>query len=123
MKKIAEMNTEELAAFLCKAADPVSNLLGDDAVVEAFGKLGEKMKTKKSVIGMFGMFVSVVVPTLLGEHHRDDTYALLAAVSGMEVAEIKKQNGMKTAKDVWSLLMTDVDMVNMFRDGAEARAE
>ena len=77
----------------------------------------------KSVLAMFGMFVSVVVPTLLGEKHRDDTYALLAAVSGVSVDEVKKQNGFKTAKDVWSIFMTDVDMASMFRDGDEARAE
>ena len=122
MRKISEMNTEELAVCLCNAADPVSNLLGDNEVVDAFGKLGEKMKGK-SVLAMFGMFVSVVVPTLLGEKHRDDTYALLAAVSGVSVDEVKKQNGFKTAKDVWAIFMTDVDMASMFRDGDEARAE
>lgn len=122
MRKISEMNTEELAVCLCNAADPVSNLLGDNEVVDAFGKLGEKMKGKR-VLAMFGMFVSVVVPTLLGEKHRDDTYALLAAVSGVSVDEVKRQNGFKTAKDVWAIFMTDVDMASMFRDGDEARAE
>ena len=123
MKKIAEMTTDELAVCLCKAAEPISNLMEDEEVTTAFADLAKKMDGKGSVIGMFGAFVSVVVPALLGETHREDTYALLSAVDGKSVAEIKKQNGIKTAKDVWSLFMTDVDMVSMFRPGEEVRAE
>ena len=123
MKKIAEMTTEELAVCLCKAAQPIANLMEDEEVTSAFSDLAKKMDGKGSLIGMFGAFVSVVVPALLGEKHREDTYALLAAVEGKGASEIKKQNGIKTAKDVWSLFMTDVDMVSMFRPGEEARAE
>lgn len=123
MKKLAEMNTDELSVCLCKAAEPIANLMMDNEVTEAFVELAKKMDENKNMVCVFGSFVSVIVPALLGERHRNDTYALLAAVSGRTVAEIRKQNGFVTAKEVWQLFMTDVDMGSMFRLGEEVRAE
>lgn len=123
MKKLAEMNTDELAVFMCKAADPLSSLLMDSEVIDAFTGLAKKMQGNGNLFSMFGAFLSVVVPTLLGERHKNDTYALLAAIEGKDVDAIRKQNGIKTARDVWALFMTDVDMGGMFRPGEEVRAE
>ena len=123
MKKISQMNTDELGAFLCEVAEPVSNLVTDAVVIEALTDMARKMQGNKSMFVVFGLFSSTVIPIMLGKNHKEDTYKILAAVSGKTVDEIRSQNGLKTAKEVWELLMTDRDMGDMFRPGEGVRAE
>ena len=123
MKKISEMSTDELGAFLCEVAEPVSNLVTDAEVIEALTDMARKMQGYKSMFVVFGLFGSTVIPIMLGKKHKEDTYKILAAVGGKTVDEIRNQNGLKTAKEVWELLMTDRDMGDMFRPGEGVRAE
>ena len=123
MKKISEMNTDELGVFLCAVAEPVSNLVTDAEVIESLTDMAKKMQGKNSPIVVFALFGSTVIPVMLGKKHKEDTYKIIAAVSGKTVDEIRNQNGLKTAKEVWELLMTDRDMGAMFRAGEEVRAE
>lgn len=123
MRKIAEMTTDELAQALCQMAEPASNIMSDGAVSEAFVEMGRKLNKKATILQNIAVFASVLVPVLLGEKHRLDTYKVLAALEGVTVEEICKQNGFKTAKDLFEIFMTNRQTVAAFRADPEVRAE
>ena len=115
MRKIAEMTTDELAVAICQLAVPASNIMSDGAVSEAFVEMGKKLDKKATLLQNIAVFASVLVPVLLGEKHRQDTYAVLAALEGKTVDEIRKQNGFKTAKDLFEVFFTSRETMTIFR--------
>lgn len=123
MRKIAEMTMDELTLALCQMAEPASNIMSDGAVSEAFVEMGKKLNKKASLLQNIAVFTSVLVPVLLGEKHRDDTYAVLAALEGVTVEEIRKQNGIRTVKDLFEVFMINKQTVAAFRADPEVRAE
>ncbi len=123
MRKISEMTTDELSVMICDIADPASNIMSDGAVSEAFVEMGKRLNRKATVLQNIAVFASVLVPVLLGEKHRNDTYAVLAALEGKTVDEIRKQNGLKTAKDLFDVFMVNKETVTIFRPDQEARAD
>lgn len=123
MRKIAEMNTDEMAIAICQMAEPVSNIMSDGMVSDAFVEMSKKLNKNSTLLQNIAVFTSVLVPVLLGEKHRNDTYAVLAALEGTTVENIRKQNGIKTAKDLFDVFMANKETTTIFRPDQEVRAE
>lgn len=123
MKKIAEMTMDELSACLCKMATPASNLFSDGAVTDAFDEVQNRMPKKATVQEAFSIFTGILVPVLMGDKHKADTYALLAAQTGERVEEVASRNGLEVMKDLFQMLMMERDVQAIFRTGAEVRTE
>lgn len=123
MRKITEMTTDELAIAICQMAEPASNIMFDGAVSEAFVEMSKKLDKNSTLLQNIAVFASVLVPVLLGDKHRQDTYAVLAALEGKTVDNIRRQNGLKTAKDLFEVFMSNKDTAVIFRPDQEVRAE
>lgn len=123
MKKIANMNALELSACLCKIAEPAERLFTDGAVVEAMDDLRKAIPEKADIPTVFSLFTSLLVPKLMGEKHQDDIYAILAAIDGVTVEDIKGKNGLETLRDVFIVFVTERDVETIFRPGCEARSK
>lgn len=117
MKTFSEMNTEELSRAICTMAEKISNIVNDPAAIEALSNMKKLMDNDAPALQTFSVFASDLIPTLLGDAHREDTFAILAAFSGKTVDELKQQNGFKTAKELYSLLMKERDLGSLFRAG------
>lgn len=123
MRKIAELTTDELALALCQMAEPASNIMSDGAVSDAFVEMGKKLNKNATMLQNIAVFASTLVPVLLGEQHRQDTCAILAAISGKTVDDIRKQNGFKTAKDLFEVFMVSKETPAIFRADQAVRSE
>lgn len=123
MKKISEMNANELTTCLCKLAEPSEKLMSDGAVVEALDELRKAIPEKADVATVFSLFTSIVVPRLMDEKHQKDTYAVLAAIDGVAVEEIEKRNGLEVLRDVFVSFVMERDVETIFRPGCEARGK
>lgn len=123
MKKLREMNIDEMSVAICRMAEPIANLVEDGAVMDAFRAMAEKGKAATNMLQNMGAFLSTLVPVLLGDKHRQDTLAVMAAVCGQSVEELKVRNGMDVIKDLHAMLTADTDVVPLFRPDEEARGE
>ena len=123
MKKLAEMTMEELSAYLCKVAGPADNLFSDAAVCAAFDEAQERMPEKPTIQSAFSIFTAVLVPALMSEKHKGDTYAILSAQTGESVEEVVKRNGFEVMKDLFSIFVLERDVQTIFRAGAQVRPE
>lgn len=109
--KLSEMDSNRLTAFLCKIAPALENIGMDDKFSDALKRIANKDKNLNPAqqgAAMIGAFV----PLLLGDH-KNDTFAILAAVSGKTVEEISEQNGMITLREVKDAL-NDPDLLDFF---------
>ena len=123
MKKLSEMTMEELSACLCKMAGPADNLFSDAAVCDAFDTAQKRMPENPTIQAAFSIFTSILVPALMSEKHKGDTYAILSAQSGDSVEEISARNGMEVMKDLFTVFVLERDVQTIFRIGAEVRPE
>lgn len=92
--KLSEMNSNQLADALCDIVEPVTAIMGDSAMLDLFR---EGADLKGADANLF--LVRKVLPAVL-KNHRHDLFAVLSALTGKPVAEIEKQNGMQTIKEL-----------------------
>src|SRR5574340_342664 len=78
--KLSEMNTEQLAACLCKIAPVLERIGMDEATNRAFAALSEKLEGCTRMQQLAQM-VGALVPALLGAHF-DDMVTIVAAMTG-----------------------------------------
>lgn len=123
MKKINELTAEELAVVLCEIANPVGNIFSDAAVSDAFVQMSKRLDKNASVLQNIAIFAATIPPILLGAAHKDDTFAILAALDGKTADEVRAQNGFKTIRDLFEVFMTDKDASVIFRSSQEVRTE
>lgn len=123
MRKISEMDMQELPAMLCKIAPCAERLFSDIAVCDAFDKMGEYMKEGQTAKTGFSLFALILIPVLMNEKHIEDTYAILSAIEGVDMKEIKKMNGVKTTGDLFRLFVLDGSVQGIFRPGAQIRRQ
>lgn len=123
MKKIAEMTMDELSVCMCKMAAPASNLFADGEVTDAFDEAQKRMPEKATLQEAFSIFSSVLVPVLMNEKHKAETYSILSAQSGENVDEIAARNGLEVMRDLFTVFMLERDVQTIFRVGAEVRPE
>lgn len=110
--KLSEMNGEELSVCLCKIAEPLERIGFDEKTTETFQKIADLSKSGMNNIRQTSMMIGKFIPLLLGDH-REDTFAILAAINGKTVEEIRSQKGMQTIKELKNAL-ADPDLMDFF---------
>lgn len=123
MKKLAELNVDEMTLLMCRVAEPAGNLFADGAVIAAFVDVAKVLQEANFRLAGIAYFASKIIPVLLGDAHKEDTLAILAAFDGRPVDELRKQNGLKTMKGLYQIFMEDQDAINFFRPDEEVQAE
>lgn len=108
--KLSEMNTEQLAACLCKLAEPVGVLTADEEIADTIKQVGDNKA--KPVYSVIGGAVAKLIPLMLKKHERE-TYGILAALTGKSEAELKAQNGLQTIKDAKECF--DKELLDFFK--------
>lgn len=107
MKKLSEMNANELCKALCDIAAPIGNIARDDEVVEALKQIAEKRRPGTALAKFFGVSFSALVPLLLNKH-KADTFAVLSVLKGKTVSEVEQENGFQLVRDLRALFQTDL---------------
>jgi len=110
--KISEMNTDQLAACLCKIATPIGNMMGNEETVAIF-KLFEKKKMV--MLEQVAILTGKLIPHLLIKHKKD-MYTVIAALTGKDEKEVAEQNGLKTLLDCKECF--DMELIRVFRSAA-----
>lgn len=110
--KLSEMNGEELSVCLCKIAESIERIGFDEKTTETFQKIADLSKSGMNNIQQTSMMIGKFVPLLLGDH-REDTFAILAAINSKTVEEIRSQKGMQTIKELKDAL-SDPDLMDFF---------
>ena len=101
MAKLNEMNGWELMAALAELAEPISNLVNDDALWECFvvcTKRGIGLE-RKDVLRFLLQTYGKMIPLLTGEEHRGDVLRIMAVVEGTTVDKAMKMNGKELLRD------------------------
>lgn len=111
--KLSEMNTEQLAACLCRIAAPVERI-GKDAHISAFFKENAG-KTDTTVIELVSASIGALTPVLLGDHLAD-VMAILSALTDKTQAELRAQKGVQTVRDIRAVI--DQDLMDFFKSSA-----
>lgn len=123
IKKLSEMNSEELMVALCRLAEPAANLFGDPAVMDALHRLTEEKSSCDTMLQLMAKAVGIISPVILGEKHRDDVFQIVSAVRGVDVSVIRKQNGLQTVREIVQILFQDIDAIAFFRPDAQRKAK
>ena len=100
MAKLADLNGWELMAALAEIAEPVGNLVNDDAVWDAFQVCTRRAVTLRQKDGLRYIIraYSEMIPVLMKDH-RTDVIRLLAVIEGKSVEETMKMNGKELFED------------------------
>lgn len=100
MAKLAELSGWELMSALCEIAEPVGNLVNDDAVWECVQKCTMRAVTLRQKDGLRFMIraYASLIPALMKDH-KADVARLLAVVEGKSVEETMQMNGKELFDD------------------------
>ena len=122
IKKLAEMDGDELTAVLCRIAQPAANIFADPKVAEFFATGVEIRKNAPSMMVYMTQLAAAGAPVLLGDQHKEDIFEILAALKGVTKQEIRKQKGLQTMREIIHILMADADLMTFFRSYPEHNA-
>lgn len=123
MKKLSELNAEELSDVLCEIVEPMGRLMDDEAVVECFGALADLIKESTTTMMFMLQCVRYASPVFLSEEHRKDTFAVIAGLKRTTVKAVSEQPGSELIMDVVSMIIGDGGLLKMFRGGKTKHAE
>lgn len=123
MKKISEMNGNELSVCMTKIAPNAETLFADGAVSAALDALSAKMGKGTTVDKAVAWFSGELFPLLTGEKHRGETYAIMEALGYGEAAKMGEKNGIELLRDLFCVFVRDGEVTTIFRPGAEVRGE
>ena len=93
MSKLAEMTGWELMGALAEIAEPVGNLVNDDAFWDCFvdcTRRGVGLKQKDGLRFLLRTYAKLI-PIVCGGH-KNDTARILAVIEGKPVAEVMQMN-------------------------------
>lgn len=102
--KLSEMSTDRLADVMVRIAEPVERIGSDEMLIDKLRALAQT--GRKTAIENAAAMVGALVPVLL-ERRREDTYAVLAALTGKTAEEIAAQPAMVTLKETRESIDTD----------------
>lgn len=119
MLNLGKMNSVECAKVLCEAAEPLGRIMMDDKVASAIVGMKKSLGEKYSMIQLAGSALSHLAPVLLGDAHREDTFHVVAVMSGRDVEEIRNQPGPATISAIVEMLLSTTDFAR-FRGGDKA---
>lgn len=114
MRIFSEFSTDEALEVALQIAQPITNLIDDEAIVEEMQKTMPKGETTIIAMKRFGLAKIVKMLNIALKQHREDVYAILAPFNGLTVEEIGKQNFLITCKQVADLL-NDKSFVDFFK--------
>lgn len=116
--KLSELNTDRALDVLCELTPYVENIVSDEAVVSAVGKVIKY----DSQMNRYGLFlvgiekISKIIPLLL-KTHRADMYGILSAINSQSVEEIAAQNSILTLRQIREVLQ-DKELIDFFKSSA-----
>lgn len=114
MRIFSELNTDEALEVVVQIAQPITNLIDDEALVKEMQKTMPKGETTRIAMQRFGLAKIVKLLNIALKQHREDVYEILAPFNGLTVEEIGKQNFLITCKQVADLL-NDKGFVDFFK--------
>ena len=114
MRIFSELGTDEALEAVLQIAQPITNLIEDEALVKEMQKTMPKGETTRIAMQRFGLAKIVKLLNIALKQHRQDVYAILAPFNGLTVEEIGKQNFLITCKQVADLL-NDNGFVDFFK--------
>lgn len=114
MRIFSELGTDEALEVVLQIAQPITNLIEDEALVKEMQKTMPKGETTRIAMQRFGLAKIVKLLNIALKQHREDVYAILAPFNGLTVEEIGKQNFLITCKQVAALL-NDKGFVDFFK--------
>lgn len=116
--KLSELSTDQALDALCELTPYVSNIVSDETMVGAVGKVIEGAET----LNVFGKAliltdrIGEIIPVLL-KTHRPDIYGILSVVNQKEQREIAAQTAAETIRQVRELF-GDRDLLAFFTSSA-----
>lgn len=114
MRIFSELSTDEALEVVLQIAQPITNLIDDEALVKEMRKAMPKGETTRIAMQRFGLAKIVKLLNIALKQHREDVYEILAPFNGLTVEEIGKQNFLITCKQVADLL-NDKGFVDFFK--------
>lgn len=115
--KLSKLTTDEALDVLCEITPFVSSVISDEDLMETLNKtINKDGMTRAGVMLAGAEKLSRLVPIIMKEH-RNDVYGILAAVNGLDIDEIAKQNIIKTSMQIRDVC-ADKDMLDFFRSCA-----
>lgn len=114
MRIFSELSTDEALEVVLQIAQPITNLIDDEALVKEMQKTMPKGETTRIAMQRFSLAKIVKLLNITLKQHREDVYAILSPFNGLTVEEIGKQNFLITCKQVADLL-NDKGFVDFFK--------
>lgn len=114
MRIFSELSTDEALEVVLQIAQPITNLIDDEALVKEMQKAMPKGETTRIAMQRFGLAKIVKLLNIALKQHREDVYGILAPFNGLTVEETGKQNFLITCKQVADLL-NDKGFVDFFK--------
>ena len=114
MRIFSELGTVEALEVVLQIAQPITNLIDDEALVKEMQKTMPKGEATRIAMQRFGLAKIVKLLNIALKQHREDVYAILAPFNGLTVEEIGKQNFLITCKQAADLL-NDKGFVDFFK--------
>ena len=118
--KLSELSTERAVDVLCEITEPLSQILSDEELTREIARVslpeGEKY-TKFALYRAGAEKICKMIPIIL-KKRRDAVYKIVAAVNGMDIDAVKKQNIMTTCSQVRDIVKDEA-----FSDFAKSWAQ
>lgn len=114
--KISQMNNEQAAEAMIKMAQPISNLMEDKETAALLQSMTEGGKEENG-IAYFGKVLPKIVAFCL-KGHRDDVFAIVAALLMEPVSSVGKMNFLETCNAVKDSI--DEDFISFFKRSGDS---
>ena len=114
--KISEMNNEQAADAMIKLAEPISHLMEDEATMNLLREMQNGQKGEGGV-AYFGRMLPKIVPFLMKDH-KNDVFAIVAALTLRPVSAVGKMNFMQTVREIRESI--DEDFLGFFTQSGNA---
>ena len=113
--KVSQLDTDRGLDVLCEIVPYLGNIVEDETLTaELRRKSGLDASATTAEVYAAGIEkLSKIVPVVF-KTHRNDVYAIVAAVNGKTIQEIAEQNFLKTAMDIRDII-ADKEFVRFFK--------
>lgn len=108
--KISEMTNDQAADAMIKLAEPISRIVEDEKTTELLREM--QQGDNEGGIAFFGRILPKVVPYCMKEH-RDDVYAVVAALTLKPISAVGNMNFVETIKELKESI--DEDFLGFFK--------
>ena len=116
MKKLSEMNANELCKALCDLAEPIGNIARDDEVVEAMQQISTHKKNNAIIARLFGSAYAALIPLLLRKH-KADVFSVVSCLSGKPIEVLEQENGFQLTREIRKIF--SAELMSFFGSSAD----